>query len=128
MLRYLPESTSFLEAKAAVADGAGNVPVSAGKRAVGVLFRSGMLRSTLAFWVTSFMGLLLVYGLNTWLPEIMRQAGYPLGAALALLLTLNVGGPIRRRRGPRPWARSQALAGSVRFAAHSWAAGCSAQA
>jgi AAHS family benzoate transporter-like MFS transporter len=94
MLRYLPESTSFLNAKAAVAEGAGDVPVSAGKRAVGVLFRSGMLRSTLAFWVTSFMGLLLVYGLNTWLPEIMRQAGYPLGAALALLLTLNVGAVI----------------------------------
>jgi MFS transporter, AAHS family, benzoate transport protein len=37
------------------------------------------------------MGLLLVYGLNTWLPEIMKQAGYQLGAALALLLVLNVG-------------------------------------
>jgi MFS family permease len=40
------------------------------------------------------MGLLLVYGLNTWLPEIMRQAGYPLGASLSLLLTLNLGGVI----------------------------------
>ena len=37
------------------------------------------------------MGLLLVYGLNTWLPQIMRAAGYELGAALALLLVLNVG-------------------------------------
>ena len=37
------------------------------------------------------MGLLLVYGLNTWLPQIMRSAGYNLGAALALLLVLNVG-------------------------------------
>ncbi len=37
------------------------------------------------------MGLLLVYGLNTWLPQIMREAGYELGAALALLLVLNVG-------------------------------------
>jgi AAHS family benzoate transporter-like MFS transporter len=55
------------------------------------LFRGGYLRATLAFWVTSFMGLLLVYGLNTWLPEIMRSAGYELGAALALLLVLNVG-------------------------------------
>lgn len=55
------------------------------------LVRGGYLRSSVAFWVTSFMGLLLVYGLNTWLPEIMRAAGYELGAALALLLTLNVG-------------------------------------
>ena len=37
------------------------------------------------------MGLLLVYGLNTWLPQIMRSAGYQLGAALALLLVLNIG-------------------------------------
>lgn len=58
---------------------------------VATLFRRGYLRSTLAFWITSFMGLLLIYGLNTWLPEIMRSAGYELGASLALLLTLNVG-------------------------------------
>ncbi|MCE0763897.1 aromatic acid/H+ symport family MFS transporter [Pseudonocardia kujensis] len=58
---------------------------------VATLFRGGFLRATIAFWVTSFMGLLLVYGLNTWLPEIMRSAGYALGAALALLLVLNVG-------------------------------------
>ena len=41
------------------------------------------------------MGLLLVYGLNTWLPEIMRRAGLPARrAALALLLALNVGAVI----------------------------------
>ncbi len=56
-----------------------------------MLFQHGLARSTVAFWVTSFMGLLLVYGLNTWLPQIMREAGYELGAALALLLVLNVG-------------------------------------
>jgi MFS family permease len=56
------------------------------------------------------MGLLLVYGLNTWLPEIMRSAGYQLGAALALLLVLNVGavvgmliaGRVADRIGVRP--------------------------
>ncbi|GAA4551958.1 aromatic acid/H+ symport family MFS transporter [Pseudonocardia xishanensis] len=63
----------------------------AGRNPVSTLFSRGYLRATIAFWVSSFMGLLLVYGLNTWLPEIMRSAGYELGAALALLLTLNVG-------------------------------------
>jgi MFS transporter, AAHS family, benzoate transport protein len=58
---------------------------------VATLFRGGYLGATISFWVTSFMGLLLVYGLNTWLPEIMREAGYELGASLALLLTLNIG-------------------------------------
>ena len=37
------------------------------------------------------MGLLLVYGLNNWLPTIMREAGYELGATFAFLLVLNVG-------------------------------------
>jgi MFS transporter, AAHS family, benzoate transport protein len=78
LVRYLPESAPFAR--------------EAGSRnPVRVLFQRGYLRATLAFWVTSFMGLLLVYGLNTWLPEIMRAAGYELGAALALLLVLNVG-------------------------------------
>jgi MFS family permease len=88
LLRYLPESTSYLRERAL-----GATPGSTGpeRNPVTILFRGGYLRATLAFWVTSFMGLLLVYGLNTWLPEIMRSAGYALGAALALLLVLNLG-------------------------------------
>jgi MFS family permease len=59
--------------------------------ALKTLFSGGYLFGTLAFSVASFMGLLLVYGLNQWLPTIMRDAGYALGAALAFLLVLNVG-------------------------------------
>lgn len=43
------------------------------------------------FSLASFAGLLLVYGLNVWLPEMMRSAGYPLGSAIGFLLVLNVG-------------------------------------
>ncbi|MFC3455598.1 MFS transporter [Amycolatopsis speibonae] len=86
MIKYLPESEFFERARETQEKSAADV--------VGGLFRGGLLRATIAFWVTSFMGLLLVYGLNTWLPEIMRQAGYPLGAALGLLLTLNLGGVV----------------------------------
>ncbi|MFR9730610.1 MFS transporter [Saccharopolyspora sp. MS10] len=85
MIRYLPESRQF---EAVDAENAG---LRGGLSAVRGLFRDGFARSTLAFWVSSFMGLMLVYGLNTWLPEIMRVAGYPLGTALGLLLTLNLG-------------------------------------
>jgi MFS transporter, AAHS family, benzoate transport protein len=46
---------------------------------------------TLLFWLATGVGLLLVYGLNTWLAQIMREAGYPLGSALAFLLVLNAG-------------------------------------
>jgi AAHS family benzoate transporter-like MFS transporter len=37
------------------------------------------------------MGLLLVYGLNTWLPQLMAAAGYPVSTGLTLLLVLNLG-------------------------------------
>jgi MFS family permease len=90
MLRYLPESNAFLAARGTGRGGPATERVPRAQPGA-ALFRGGYLRSTLAFWVTSFMGLLLVYGLNTWLPQIMRQAGYELGAALALLLVLNVG-------------------------------------
>jgi AAHS family benzoate transporter-like MFS transporter len=84
MIKYLPDSVTPVEHR----DG------SSIKHALATLFRGRMIGVTIAFWVTSFMGLILVYGLNTWLPEIMRQAGYPLGAALGLLLTLNFGGVV----------------------------------
>lgn len=94
LVRYLPESTAYLQARrlSAPADPARTrKQAKNGTRAVALLFQHGLARSTIAFWITSFMGLLLVYGLNTWLPQIMRAAGYQLGAALGLLLTLNAG-------------------------------------
>jgi MFS family permease len=83
--RYLPESESFLRERVS------GERTAQERNPVSILFRGGYLRATLAFWVTSFMGLLLVYGLNTWLPQIMRAAGYGLGDALLQLLLLNVG-------------------------------------
>jgi MFS transporter, AAHS family, benzoate transport protein len=41
--------------------------------------------------LAGLVGLLLVYGLNTWLAQIMSEAGYELGSALAFLLVLNLG-------------------------------------
>jgi benzoate transport len=93
LMRYLPESAAFRtthDATTAAPSATAATP-KAQKNPVGILFHHGLARATIAFWVTSFMGLLLVYGLNTWLPEIMRAAGYELGAALALLLVLNIG-------------------------------------
>jgi len=92
MWRYLPESAAFLRVRAGLADRPAAHGAPARKNPVSTLFHHGLGRSTIAFWVTSFMGLLLVYGLNTWLPQIMKSAGYELGAALALLLVLNAGG------------------------------------
>jgi AAHS family benzoate transporter-like MFS transporter len=56
------------------------------------LLKGRRLRITLAVWVSTFMGLLLVYGLNTWLPNLMREAGYSVSTSVTLLLVLNAGG------------------------------------
>ena len=130
MLKKLPESLSFLVAKGRHAEAeelAGRLGVSlepeaareiereekpegsAGTGPLRTIFSGGYLPGTLAMFVASFMGLLLVYGLNSWLPAIMRGAGYPLGAALTFLLILNVGaiagllvaGPVADRVGSR---------------------------
>jgi AAHS family benzoate transporter-like MFS transporter len=103
----LPESETYLAAVAARADGsAATKPVV---RSLDVL-RAGYLRVSIGICVASFMGLLLVYGLNTWLPKIMGEAGYSIQAGTTLLLVLNVGavigllvaGSISDARGNKP--------------------------
>lgn len=49
------------------------------------------LRSSLGTWIGAFMGLLLVYGLLTWLPQIMKASGYSLASSLVMLFVLNIG-------------------------------------
>lgn len=109
MIAFLPESPAYLltqgrtdEARAiAQANGisleAGHLHTErpAGAEARPITWRTltepAYLRRTIALAFTSFFGLLLVYGLNNWLPQIMREAGYELGAALTFLLLLNAG-------------------------------------
>ncbi|MFJ1656597.1 MFS transporter [Streptomyces sp. NPDC088337] len=81
----LPESEAFTQAKQAT--GAQRVPFTE-------LLKPAYLRAGIGIWVASFMGLLLVYGLNTWLPKLMNDAGYPVPTAVTQLLILNVGGVV----------------------------------
>lgn len=54
------------------------------------IFSRHQLRATACFWMALFFGLLLVYGLNTWLPTIMRQHGYDLGSSLSFLVVFSL--------------------------------------
>jgi AAHS family benzoate transporter-like MFS transporter len=108
ILRSLPESIGFLirkgrqeEARATLAklvDG----PIGEGelrfdesdnqRASIAELFRNNRTVGTLAMWVSFFCCLLMVYALGSWLPQLMRSAGYSLGSSLSFLLALNFGG------------------------------------
>ncbi len=49
---------------------------------------------TVCFWVGLFLGLLLVYGLAQWLPQIMRKNGYDLGDSLLFLAVFSLSSAI----------------------------------
>ena len=99
----LPESEVFLIAQelkrnpaaaqavdADAADPSGTVDAQA-KTGMAGLFEGKLALVTIGVWAASFMGLLLVYGLNTWLPKIMADAGYEVSDSLVMLFVMNIG-------------------------------------
>jgi MFS transporter, AAHS family, benzoate transport protein len=110
-IRFLPESLAFLLAKGRKKEAVTiaerfQIPMeelvkeyreenslSNGKdmNSIGSLLTKSQRRSTLLFWLASFCGLFLVFGLGTWLPTIMMESGYSIGSALSFLLVLNLG-------------------------------------
>ena len=85
------------------------------------LLGSGVRAATLLFWSISFCGLLLVFGISTWLPTIMQAAGYSLGSSLLQTAAMWVGagvgmvagGRVADAIGVKPVVVVAFLAGSV---------------
>ncbi|MFI5572251.1 MFS transporter [Streptomyces sp. NPDC051740] len=106
LARFLPESLSFLVARGRVEEARAlatrydaELPAAKDRTAAGApwanllnLFRGGEWVQTLLYWLASFGGLLLVYGVATWLPTLMRSEGYELGSALTFVVLFNLGG------------------------------------
>ncbi|MCD9903774.1 MFS transporter [Streptomyces sp. MT29] len=108
LLRFMPESPGVLYARGRFeqaretaeryglpAPSAADAPAAgaAGRlRAVRELVAPGRALATLLLWAASFCGLLLVYGISTWLPQLMRSAGYGLSTSVSLLMVINAGG------------------------------------
>ncbi|MGY4721559.1 MFS transporter [Naumannella huperziae] len=61
------------------------------RRGFGGLLSRRYLLGTALLGLMSFAGLLLTYGLNTWLPQIMQTAGFNAKNSLLFLLVLNGG-------------------------------------
>ncbi|PQP25435.1 MFS transporter [Rhodococcus opacus] len=56
-----------------------------------LLFAPGYRIATIMFPLITFFGLLVSYGMNTWIPQMLRSSGYDLGSALTFLLAFNIG-------------------------------------
>jgi AAHS family benzoate transporter-like MFS transporter len=99
----LPESLESLTARGRV-DAARKLaaqlalPVPAGapkseavgwRAVLGEIFSPRNAFATACFWSALFMGLLLVYGIAQWLPQIMRKSGYNLGDSLLFLAVFS---------------------------------------
>jgi AAHS family benzoate transporter-like MFS transporter len=99
-------------------------PVVGGRAGFAGLFGRQYLFPTLVFGFVSATCLMLVYSLNTWLPELMRQAGYDARGSLSFLLVLNGGAVLGAifgsrfadRFGPKPVVTSFFLIGAVALA------------
>ncbi|UAC50077.1 aromatic acid/H+ symport family MFS transporter [Bacillus aquiflavi] len=109
MIKFLPESVSFLLSKSKNKEAEKickrfhmNISffkdqvVEAEKGAIKEqtsfkgLFSKKYIKATLFIWLTYIMGFYLVYGLNTWLPQIMKELGYSLHSSLSFLLVMNL--------------------------------------
>ncbi|WP_052424431.1 MFS transporter [Streptomyces fulvoviolaceus] len=110
VLRWLPESPAVLLARGRaqqsydIADryglerpgGPGEAPPRTGARAelrviTGLFARETRLATPL-LWIASFSGLLLVFGVSMWLPELMRASGHSLSSSVTFLMVINAGG------------------------------------
>jgi AAHS family benzoate transporter-like MFS transporter len=101
-LRLLPESPAFLRARGRTAE-ADRIAARFGLPAVaaspttanspvGALFTDGRGRTTVALWLVAVCSLLTLFGVSTWLPQIMRTAGYGVSSAIGFLLLYTLGG------------------------------------
>jgi MFS transporter, AAHS family, 4-hydroxybenzoate transporter len=58
------------------------------------LFREGRATVTILLWVICFMNLLILYFLSSWLPTVVRDAGYSIATAVLVATGLQIGGII----------------------------------
>jgi AAHS family benzoate transporter-like MFS transporter len=88
------------------------------------LFSGSNLLPTILLGLMSALGLVLVYAINTWLPELMLRAGFNAKGSLSFLLVSNggavigalIGSRVADRLGPKPVVATCFLIGAISIA------------
>ena len=121
--RKIPERTGVPVpyAEPGAPDAAGAVRAPTGRAGFAGLFSGTYILPTALLGLMSATGLMLVYSLNTWLPELMRRVGYEAKGSLAFLLVLNggaivgalIGSRLADRLGPKPVVAACFLIGAL---------------
>ncbi len=134
LLRLLPESPAHLwrrgqqeraialAARYGLADPSAQRVTKPGRwLGLGALFGKGIWGATLLFWLVSFCGLLLVFGISAWLTTILQIAEYPISNALLLtaamwlgvIVGVIIGGWIASRIGAKAMVIAAFIVGAV---------------
>ncbi|WP_280248159.1 MFS transporter [Nocardia abscessus] len=106
LARFIPESPAFLHVSGRSAEArslaltygleleAGAVPASESesRSGIGILLSGAYLRATLGMWLMCMSSLLVMFGLSTWLPQVMKNAGMETSIAISFLLFYSLGG------------------------------------
>lgn len=108
LVRYMPESPQFYLARgnterlkkvlsrvdpSAARDGEQRFTMDPQSRRspVRALFQEHRGFSTVMVWIVYITNMFMIFGLGIWLPQLMMEAGFPLGSGLWFLLSLNLG-------------------------------------
>ncbi|MFP3552517.1 MFS transporter [Paraburkholderia sp. SIMBA_049] len=133
LIKLLPESLDFLLARGddaraqRLASRLGiklsaphrNTDTAVSKPSLGAVFSEVFSQqnfwTTICLWVAQVAAVLVIYGLGTWLPQLMRKLGYDLGSSLSFLavfmLSSALGGILIGRISDRIGARKTIVGG-----------------
>ncbi|MCS5480693.1 aromatic acid/H+ symport family MFS transporter [Corynebacterium sp. YIM 101645] len=105
---FMPESPAFLRARGRTEEAdhisntyglqipartAGEADATAEKQKspIATMLGGRLLAATILFCLAGIAGQTLVYGLNTWMPQLLIMADYSMTSSLSFLLTTNIG-------------------------------------
>ncbi|SPB18573.1 MFS transporter [Caballeronia novacaledonica] len=81
------------------------------------VFSRQNIRATISLWIAQVAAVMVIYGLGTWLPQLMRKMGYDLGPSLSFfavfMLSSAIGGIVIGRISDMIGARKTIVGGYV---------------